>query len=253
MSRITKTYPVHQLKARDDLGTVEAIVSVFGNVDLVGDRVMPGAFLKSISTWRQKNMQGRYLPFVDEHDWSRAGRIGKVIEMEETPEGLKVVARLFMDQQSAKDVYGQMKEGVLGEFSFAYDVIRENKAADGANELLELDLLDASTALHGANPDTRLVAIKGAEPVEVTEEPEPEGDAVLRVAEQILAKVGRVISSKNEQKIRGAVGALQEVLASLGGEEPDGEASAAKSEPEPIDERPALSALRKQLDSIAAA
>jgi HK97 family phage prohead protease len=161
VSKVKKSYPVVELKADSaNKGIVEAVASVFGNVDLVGDRVVPGAFQKSIAEWKGKNARGRFLPFTDEHDWSRLGRIGKVIDLAETEEGLKVTAQLFMEQESARDVYGQMKEGVVGEFSFAYDVVKERKAKDGANELVELAILDIASTLHGANPETRLVSIK---------------------------------------------------------------------------------------------
>lgn len=155
------SYPVVGLKADPgNQGIVEAIVSVFGNVDLVGDRVVKGAFAKSIADWKAKNGRGRFLPFTDGHDWSREGRIGKVIQMAERDEGLWVKAQLFMNQESARDVFHQIKEGVVGEFSFAYDVIEEKSAADGANELLKLDIMDAAAAVHGANPATHLVAVK---------------------------------------------------------------------------------------------
>jgi HK97 family phage prohead protease len=206
MTEVRKTYPIVQLKAGpQETGTVEAIVSVFGNVDLVGDRVVPGAFAKSIAEWKDKNSKGRWLPFTDSHDWSREGRVGKVTDMAETDEGLLVRAKLFMDQQSAKDIYTQIKEGVLSEFSFAYDVKKERRAKDGANELVELDVLDAAAAVYGANSETRLVSIKSPD---TKTEGEPDG-----------VKVGRVLSAKSEQKIRDAITALEGVLSQVSTQE----------------------------------
>lgn len=187
---ITKTYPVASLKAApadEGEGIVEAIVSVFGNVDKVGDRVMPGAFTKSLGEWADLNAKGRYLPFTDTHDWTRAGRIGKVIEAKETDEGLWVKAQLFMGQESARDIYTHIKEGVVGEFSFAYDVVREKIAPDKANELLEVNLLDAAAVMHGANASTYLVGVK----------------------------TGRVLSAKNESDLQTAADLLQGVLAQV--------------------------------------
>lgn len=231
-----KTYPIYQVKAAEEgTGIVEAIVSVFNNIDLVGDRVMPGAFDKTIRDWKAKNERGRYLPFVDEHDWSREGRIGKVLYMAETPEGLLVKAKLFMEQQSARDIFNQIKEGVLGEFSFAYDVIRERKAKDGANELMELGLLDASTALHGANPETRLVGVK--------DDPNREESESEVITE---TKAGRMISAKNESKIREAIASLEDVLSTL--TDIEGKADEPPSEAKTDD--PEIARLREELTAL---
>ena len=38
----------------DKTGEFQALVSVFGNVDRGGDRVMPGAFAKTLGEWRRE-------------------------------------------------------------------------------------------------------------------------------------------------------------------------------------------------------
>ena len=68
-----KSFPV-DTKAEGDAGEFTALVSVFGNVDYVGDRVMPGAFAKSIERLREK---GDPLPIIlsHQHDdiWAHIG------------------------------------------------------------------------------------------------------------------------------------------------------------------------------------
>lgn len=190
---ITKKYPVASLKAASEgEGVVEAIVSVFGNVDNVGDRVMPGAFATTLRDWSDANAKGRYLPFTDTHDWTRAGRIGKVIDAKETDEGLWVKAQLFMNQESARDVFTHIKEGIVGEFSFAYDVIREKKAADQANELLEVNLLDAAAVMHGANAETHLVGVKA----ELLAKTEADLQKAVDIAQGVLAQVQQAAEPK---------------------------------------------------------
>src|SRR5688572_17363955 len=63
--------PALQLTATDK-GIVEAYVSVFGNVDLQGDRVMPTAFDKSLAKWRAS---GDPIPVVFSHQWGDANSI----------------------------------------------------------------------------------------------------------------------------------------------------------------------------------
>jgi HK97 family phage prohead protease len=119
-----------------EAGTVEAIVSVFNNVDYVGDRVMPGAFSKTLENYAAS---GRSIPFVWSHDYDTPeSYIGKVVEAEETSEGLKVRAELF-DTPRAQVVRELLVNRVVSEFSFAYEVVNSQKGADGYNELTELN------------------------------------------------------------------------------------------------------------------
>ena len=69
MTTIQKTYPSHDLKAKNG-GNVEALVSVFGNVDYQGDRVMKGAFDVSLLKWA---VSGDPIPVIWSHDWKTAG------------------------------------------------------------------------------------------------------------------------------------------------------------------------------------
>ena len=140
-------------------GTVEAVVSVFNNIDLVGDRMMPGAFSKSLEDYQTS---GRTIPFVWSHDYDTPeSYIGKVTEARETSEGLHIKAELF-DTPRAQVVRELLVNRVVSEFSFAYDVVEQQKAADGANELLEVKLLECGPTLRGANPMTRLIDAKAS-------------------------------------------------------------------------------------------
>jgi len=160
----TKTFPANTIEVKAASseaphGEFTAIVSVFGNTDLVGDRVMPGAFEKSLAAYKAG---GRTLPIVWSHDWGNAESfIGKALSVEETEDGLLVRAAFF-DTPRAQTVRTLLAERVVNEFSFAYDVIEEQKGGDGVNELLELSILEAGPTLKGANPATQLIAAKAA-------------------------------------------------------------------------------------------
>jgi HK97 family phage prohead protease len=294
-------------------GEVTALVSVFDNVDLVGERVMKGAFKKSLEQYAKN---GRSIPFVWSHQWENPDYyIGAVREAQETDEGLLVRAELF-DSPTAKHIRTLMKEGVVTEFSFAYDIKAEGKGKDGVRELKELHILEVGPTLKGANPATRLVGVRSAqaakaEPGELEEGSfvewaggygrveyimvegtfGVEGDPMSLVAseddplalvreyeneegewmptdkfsghrfseltavdeieaqveepteERTGAKAGRVLSSKNETRIKDAVSLLQDVLGSLPAddasksEEPlvKDEANVDKTEHKPLD------------------
>lgn len=155
-----KTTTLRGFKALDDgKGEFEAIVAVFGNVDLAGDRIVKGAFADSLKAWQAK---GRPIPVVFSHDWQNLdAHIGQVTEAKETDEGLYVKGQLDMQDPSASKVFRLMKAGTLAEFSFAYDVVEE-KLQNGANELLKLDVIEVGPTLKGMNPATQLLGTKGA-------------------------------------------------------------------------------------------
>lgn len=195
-----KSYGAHFKTLDDAAGTFAAVVSVFGNVDLIGDRVMKGAFTKSLEKWAKS---GDPIPIIWSHQWEDpAAHIGYVdaSDVMETKQGLEI-QRGVLDVDTnpfAAQVYRLMKAKRVKEFSFAYDVVQEHKAKDGANDLLQLDLIEAGPTLKGMNPATELISVKS----------------------------GRVLSGENESTIREAVTQLLSVLAKLDSAEAAVEAKA---------------------------
>jgi len=159
-----KAFTLASFKAAGDgqpPGTFEALVSVFGNTDSVGDRVLPGAFEKSLGEWRAS---GDPIPVVWSHRWEDpAAHIGYVdpADARETDAGLVVKGRLDVDKPFAGQVYDLLKARRVKEFSFAYDVVHESKSkADGANELAALDVIEVGPTMRGINPETSLLDVK---------------------------------------------------------------------------------------------
>jgi HK97 family phage prohead protease len=159
---LTKSAPF-EFKSIDDAGTFEATVAVFGNVDKGGDRIINGAFTKSLERWQQS---GDPIPVIFNHDWaSPHAHIGVVEHAEETDRGLWVKGRLdIADNDVARQVHRLMQRRSLKEFSFGYSVPKggERRAKDGANELTEIELAEVGPTLKGMNPQTELHAVKSA-------------------------------------------------------------------------------------------
>jgi uncharacterized protein len=166
-----------EIKASDDqAGTFEALVSVFGNVDRVNDRVVKGAFAKSLERWRES---GDPLPVVLSHRWDDVHSHIGVIEphnISETEDGLYVKGQLDLDNPVAMQTYRLMKRRSLKAFSFGYEVLDEKRTRDGVNELVEVDLHEVGPTLVGANPDAQLQAVKSAIQAEATGR-KPQGNA----------------------------------------------------------------------------
>ena len=167
-----KSFPVYGFKAIPGTpGLYEAYYAVFGNVDLVKDRIVYGAFKNTLQRWKDS---GDPIPVIFSHQWDDLdSHIGEVLEAEERPAGdsrlpqeLKELGGLYTKFQLDLEVEGGKKmDRILGkrrirEGSFAYDIPEggQRKAEDGANELIELDLIEVGPTLKGANPATRLAS-----------------------------------------------------------------------------------------------
>ena len=163
----------HGLKAGDEPGTFEAIVSVFGNVDFQNDRINPGAFAGSLERWKAS---GDPIPVIWSHQWDDLdAHVGAVVDAKELlpgdaslPPELAEFGGLWTkfsidagdgpEDAAARKVATLLSERRVKEFSFAYDVLDEHRGNDGVNELDELDVLEVGPTLKGANPATRLLS-----------------------------------------------------------------------------------------------
>lgn len=164
-----KTYST-QIKAagpEDGLneGQFRAVVSVFNNVDSVGDMVMPGAFSKTLDEWKAS---GDSIPIYWSHQMQDPDyNIGYVEEAAETEQGLEILGQLDLEAQTSKapQVYRLLKGRRVTQFSFAYDVIDGSPVdhdGEKVNELRELKLYEVGPTPIGANPATELLAVKRA-------------------------------------------------------------------------------------------
>lgn len=183
----------------DATGIFEAIVSVFNNVDSYGEMVMPGAFTNTLAAWEER---GDPIPVywshrMDDPDFN----IGHVLEAKETDEGLYVKAQLDLSNAKAKATHNLLRSRRVTQFSFAFNVPPNGmkESEDGSClELHEINLYEVGPTPIGANPDTELIGVKS----------------------------GRVLSAKNTEKIKSAIGTLAdakavlEELLSLTSEEP---------------------------------
>lgn len=183
-----KTFGVAELKATGpaSAGTFEAIVSVFGNVDKGGDRMLPGFFVDSLKA----PPEGRgYPPIVWSHLWgvvpigsaSRAEEVtGYKTVKGDTVDGLLIEGELFVDEhQTAKEVHVAMtKTGgdglpVLRDFSFGYSTSESIEAGDDGFEavtkehirdLVKGELYEVGPTLVGMNEQAGLISAKSMPP-----------------------------------------------------------------------------------------
>lgn len=172
----------------EDEGVFEAIVSVFGNKDLAGDVVMPGAFADTLAYWKSV---GDPIPVYWSHRMDDPTyNIGEVIEATELAGGDKSIpdfANDWVKQNGGLYVKGRLDDFGLGstvrhlmksrrvkQFSFSYDVIAESKNKSGANELHKLWLHEVGPTPLGCNPMTELLSAKSIPDPPPAPDPEPD-------------------------------------------------------------------------------
>jgi HK97 family phage prohead protease len=181
-----KSFQVLETKADGEHGEFTALVSTFGNVDHVGDRIVRGAYAKTLADWRKS---GDPLPIILAHQWDDVmAHVGyaNAADILETPKGLQVTGKLDVDDNPvARQVYKLMKRRTLKEFSIGYSVPAggEHRAKDGANEITEIHLAECGPCLKGIDPKTELQAVKSALHGEKT--PEALAEDAKRTAREV--------------------------------------------------------------------
>jgi len=212
---LTKNTPVTQVKAGPDDGLAEGEFIVYPSTftkqpDSYGDIVAPGAFLKTIATWKNSGLvlPGLFGHRMDDPDFYVAG----ALDMGEDEHGWWVKGAFDLESPKGPHVYRLVKGRRLNQLSFAYDVIDaagvELENGVRAYELRELKVYEFSFVPIGANQDTSVVAVKA-------------------IADQVTAefKAGRVLSAKNESALRAAHESIGSVLAALDNTSDEGKAS----------------------------
>jgi uncharacterized protein len=201
----TKTLPatvnVKAAQEGADDGIVEALVATY-DVDSSGDRILPGAFTKSLAQWSERNKR---IPFIWSHLHNDIDAyIGEVLEAKETDDGLWVKAQIDMDDPKSAKVFRAIKGDRVDNYSFAYEVLdaEDDTEGDGDRLLKELHLFEVGPVLIGMNQNTRTLVAKAAG--DMTSRPSGEG------------KAGRVLSAKNEADLRTAADLIKGVLSQLG-------------------------------------
>ncbi|QLP98438.1 MAG: HK97 family phage prohead protease [Rhodoblastus sp.] len=134
-------------------GVFAGYASLFGETDLGGDVVAPGAFRASL---RKRGPGGVRMLF--QHD--PAQPIGTWLDIAEDAKGLRVVGKLNLDVARARELAALIRDGALdGLHRLQDDPLRPRPG--GARKLLALDLWEISLVTFPMLPGAR-VGAKGA-------------------------------------------------------------------------------------------
>jgi Escherichia/Staphylococcus phage prohead protease len=155
----TGFYAFALTKAVDDEGTFDGYASTFGNVDLQGDVVLPGAFTETL-----KKTAGK-VPILMAHN--SAEIVGFGIEAAEDERGLRVRGQFTPDSDAGRNAAAIARHAhkighKLG-LSMGYRVRKDGADWDestGIRKLKAVDLYEYSIAAVPANPRARMTRVK---------------------------------------------------------------------------------------------
>jgi HK97 family phage prohead protease len=124
-----------ELKMESDEAKFEGYASLFEQVDLGGDMVMPGAYRKSI------NKRGpRRIRMLWQHDPSKP--IGRFEVVEEDQKGLIVKGSINTGSFYGSEVASNLKFGAIDGLSIGYRTVDADRAKIGTRQVRQLKELD---------------------------------------------------------------------------------------------------------------
>jgi len=151
--REVKFAPV-DLKQVEADGTFSGYASLFGEVDLGQDLVMPGAFRDSLAA---RGPQGVKLLF--QHDPNEP--IGVWLDLHEDARGLFARGRLMPEVTHAREVLSLMRAGALDGLSIGFRTVQgRTDPATGVRRLDKIDLWEISVVTFPMLPEARVSAVK---------------------------------------------------------------------------------------------
>ena len=133
-------------------GFFSGYASTFNGVDTYKDKVLPGAFIKSLSN-RTRPVQLK---------WAHYGPvIGKIIKLEEDETGLYMEGELTPGHSVAEDAYASIKHEAVTGLSIGYTVVRAVQRGD-VRELHEINLIEISVVEKPADLAAQIGSVKSA-------------------------------------------------------------------------------------------
>jgi len=145
----TIDFPLEVKDVGED-GVIEGLAAAYGNLDLGGDIIVPGAFTKTI--------RGRKtLPMLLYHDTRRP--VGVWTDFEDGARGLKLKGRITTAISDGAEALAMARDGVLAGLSIGYRAVKE-RYTESARELIELTLLETSLVAVPMNDRASITKVK---------------------------------------------------------------------------------------------
>ena len=216
-----KTSPAFVTKTDELQGIVETVFAVFGNLDMGGDIIHPGAFAKTFVE------RGHKVKLLDHHNTDSVLRVlGKPLSfrelsadelptdlLKEYPEatgGAWAQVQFNMKTQAGHDAFQHFRAGDIDEWSFGYDALDKDWSEVDEVEVRNLrtiKLYELSPVIWGMNPATTTTSAKEQKP-----EPEETEETIrIRVKDPggFQEDSFRTISIDRDRGVQAVIGRLE--------------------------------------------
>ncbi|WP_370334836.1 HK97 family phage prohead protease [Parvularcula marina] len=137
---------------------VAGYAAVFGQPDLTGDIIRPGAFQQSIKKMRKLiPAPSSRVMMLYQHAADRP--VGCWDELKEDSHGLFVRGHLFADTRDGRDLVQLLCGRAVNGLSIGFRPRRARRGRDGRRELFDIDLWEISIVTFPMAPGARLTEI----------------------------------------------------------------------------------------------
>lgn len=143
-----------EIKELSQTGEIVGLAAAFGNIDNGGDRIMSGAFAKSLADHKAA---GSMPAMLMHHDIKRP--CGVWTDLTETSDGLLAKGKFTTDAADGREAYALTRDGAMRGLSVGYIAEEKTYVAD-ARELHAVKLFEVSLVSVPMNDRTRVRSIK---------------------------------------------------------------------------------------------
>lgn len=155
-----------------EIGKIEAFGAIYGNEDDGGDRIIKGAFDRTVKNSKSR-AKSRNNPYLFKMLWnhSQDDLIGGWYDVDPSdPKGLRCWGDVLLSTQRGREFYELALAKMADQYSIIYDIIRGDKDNPGARydekgvrELLQLRLFTIDPVSLAMNDETDTVNVKSNE------------------------------------------------------------------------------------------
>jgi hypothetical protein len=138
-------------------GIVSGYFAVFGNKDLDGDIIEPGAFSKTVM---ERGPQGKQLiKYLLDHDKNKV--VAKITNLYEDQKGLRYEAKIG-SHAAGQDFQKMIESELINQHSFGFRTIKEMYDQQSKANLIKEVMMYEGSAVQflGANPETTFIDLK---------------------------------------------------------------------------------------------
>lgn len=143
-----------EMKAVTEEGQIEGYGAILGNVDKGGDRIIEGAFAKTLAMHAKNGTRPLML-------WNHNSDepIGVWEEVAEDRKGLKVKGKIVLETARGREVHALLKAQALRGLSIGYRTVSDS-IENGIRLIKELDLWEISPVSFPMNAKAGVTAVK---------------------------------------------------------------------------------------------